>query len=273
MNDKANPFPRVNTPLFFPEDPEFGFSSGTSGPSRRKFLKRTGGATLATAMSWVVTNQRAGGEVILSYIGSGAGAWGIKPIEPKGTKGKIEENGDETDIEKVAESINTTENQDGNFAYRSRWLLYVIWNRPATDNELAYAGSATNAVTIIWEETLQRRTISPVGDWGDTPAGDEYLGTRTLHKLEEVMSITKTIHPSTGIVQNTPAPTDYAPQGAQRMTATWDLDDSSLTLDEEGELVADSGKDSLVITGNGGDAPVHWEVELRFHRRFGTGNG
>jgi hypothetical protein len=42
MQHNNNSTSRANPPLFFPKDPEFGFSSASSGVSRRKFLKRTG---------------------------------------------------------------------------------------------------------------------------------------------------------------------------------------------------------------------------------------
>jgi hypothetical protein len=59
MNDKNNSIPRNGTPLFFPEDPENGFSSGSSGITRRKFLKRSGGATSATLIAWSIGSQAA----------------------------------------------------------------------------------------------------------------------------------------------------------------------------------------------------------------------
>jgi len=47
MNDKNNFIPRHDSPLFYPQDPSVGFQGGSGGLSRRKFLKRTGGATAA----------------------------------------------------------------------------------------------------------------------------------------------------------------------------------------------------------------------------------
>ena len=38
---------RHGTPLFYPQDPSEGFQGASRGLSRRKFLKRTGGATAA----------------------------------------------------------------------------------------------------------------------------------------------------------------------------------------------------------------------------------
>lgn len=58
MRDKLNPFTR-SSPLFSPEDPEFGFSAGSGGPSRRKFLKRTGGATLASFLAAIPSRMEA----------------------------------------------------------------------------------------------------------------------------------------------------------------------------------------------------------------------
>gem|GEM_PF-3373942 len=52
MNDKNNPTHRSGSPLFSPEDPEHGFISGPSATNRRKFLKRSGGATMGTALGW-----------------------------------------------------------------------------------------------------------------------------------------------------------------------------------------------------------------------------
>ena len=55
MNNKNNFSSRHGSPLFSPTDPEKGFDAGGGGQSRRKFLKRTGGATLATAIAWLPT--------------------------------------------------------------------------------------------------------------------------------------------------------------------------------------------------------------------------
>jgi len=57
MNDKNNFIPRHDSPLFYPQDPSVGFQGGSGGLSRRKFLKRTGGATAATFVSWVTANK------------------------------------------------------------------------------------------------------------------------------------------------------------------------------------------------------------------------
>jgi len=52
MNDKNNFIPRHGNPLFYPQDPSEGFQGSSGGLSRRKFLKRTGGATAATFVAW-----------------------------------------------------------------------------------------------------------------------------------------------------------------------------------------------------------------------------
>jgi len=52
MNDKNNFIQRHDSPLFYPQDPSVGFQGGSGGLSRRKFLKRTGGATAAAFLSW-----------------------------------------------------------------------------------------------------------------------------------------------------------------------------------------------------------------------------
>jgi len=63
MNDKNNSTRPSGTPLFSPEDPEVGFSSGSSGPSRRKFLKRSGGATVGSLIMWHGLAEKARGVV------------------------------------------------------------------------------------------------------------------------------------------------------------------------------------------------------------------
>lgn len=55
MSDKNNPMPRTGSPLLFPEDPGNGYQG--NGASRRKFLKRTGGATAATFLGWSASQQ------------------------------------------------------------------------------------------------------------------------------------------------------------------------------------------------------------------------
>ena len=52
MKDNNNFIPRHGSPLFYPQDPSEGFQGGSGGLSRRKFLKRTGGATAATFLAW-----------------------------------------------------------------------------------------------------------------------------------------------------------------------------------------------------------------------------
>ncbi len=56
MNDKNNFTPRNGGPLFYPVDPEKGFDGGGGRTSRRKFLKRTGGATFASFLAWQSTS-------------------------------------------------------------------------------------------------------------------------------------------------------------------------------------------------------------------------
>jgi len=51
MNDKNNFIPRHGNSLFYPHDPSEGFQGGSGGLSRRKFLKRTGGATAAAFLA------------------------------------------------------------------------------------------------------------------------------------------------------------------------------------------------------------------------------
>jgi hypothetical protein len=55
MDDKDNFIPRYGSPLLFPEDPADGFQG--NGVSRRRFLKRTGGATAATFLGWSAIQQ------------------------------------------------------------------------------------------------------------------------------------------------------------------------------------------------------------------------
>jgi|GEM_PF-6048742 len=59
MNDKNNFIPRHGNPLFYPQDPSEGFQGGSGGLSRRKFLKRTGGATAAAFLAAVPTKLEA----------------------------------------------------------------------------------------------------------------------------------------------------------------------------------------------------------------------
>ena len=59
MKDNNNFIPRHGSPLFYPQDPSEGFQGGAGGLSRRKFLKRTGGATAGEAV-WLVEDDVAG---------------------------------------------------------------------------------------------------------------------------------------------------------------------------------------------------------------------
>jgi hypothetical protein len=52
MKESSNFIPRHGSPLFYPQDPSEGFQGGSGGLDRRKFLKRTGGATAAAFVSW-----------------------------------------------------------------------------------------------------------------------------------------------------------------------------------------------------------------------------
>lgn len=58
MNDKNNFIPRNGASLFYPTDPEKGFQGGGK-QSRRKFLKRTGGATAGAFVAWNLTTKQA----------------------------------------------------------------------------------------------------------------------------------------------------------------------------------------------------------------------
>jgi len=64
MNDKNNFIPRHGSPLFYPQDLSEGFQGSSGGLNRRKFLKRTGGATAATFLAWQASSQRSGAVVI-----------------------------------------------------------------------------------------------------------------------------------------------------------------------------------------------------------------
>lgn len=59
MNDKNNFIPRHGSPLFYPHDPSEGFQGSSGGIGRRKFLKRTGGATAGAFLSWSALNRQA----------------------------------------------------------------------------------------------------------------------------------------------------------------------------------------------------------------------
>jgi hypothetical protein len=59
MKDNDNFIPRHGSPLFYPQDPSEGFQGGAGGLSRRKFLKRTGGATAGAFLSWGALSRQA----------------------------------------------------------------------------------------------------------------------------------------------------------------------------------------------------------------------
>jgi hypothetical protein len=61
MNNQFNPLPRHGTPLFSPDERhDFGSTNGSSVATRRKFLKKTGGATAATSLAWLASSRMAG---------------------------------------------------------------------------------------------------------------------------------------------------------------------------------------------------------------------
>jgi hypothetical protein len=53
MKDNSDFIPRHGSPLFYPQDPDEGFVGGSGRSTRRKFLKRTGGATAAAFIAAV----------------------------------------------------------------------------------------------------------------------------------------------------------------------------------------------------------------------------
>jgi hypothetical protein len=62
MNDKHNFIPRHGSPLFYPHDPEGGFQGSGGGLSRRRFLKRTGGATASAFFAWHLSSSQLRGD-------------------------------------------------------------------------------------------------------------------------------------------------------------------------------------------------------------------
>lgn len=58
MNDKNNFIPSDGSPLFYPQDLSEGFQGGPGGSSRRKFLKRTGGATAVAFFGWQTSTMK-----------------------------------------------------------------------------------------------------------------------------------------------------------------------------------------------------------------------
>ncbi|MEJ6581257.1 MAG: hypothetical protein QNL33_07415 [Akkermansiaceae bacterium] len=70
MKDNNNFIPRHGSPLFYPQDPSEGFQGGAGGMGRRKFLKRTGGATAGAFLSWNALSAQARAEQQYPYSDS-----------------------------------------------------------------------------------------------------------------------------------------------------------------------------------------------------------
>jgi len=80
MNNKNNFIPRHGSPLFYPQDPSEGFQGGPGGLSRRKFLKRTGGATASVAIGSVLTSKLAAHTTWVDEAGNHS-AYQIRAVE------------------------------------------------------------------------------------------------------------------------------------------------------------------------------------------------
>lgn len=89
MDDKNYFIPRHGSPLFYPTDPQEGFQNSGGGLSRRKFLKRTGGATFSALLA--LGSERAAAKQSNNYdtVLSDPGSPPSTEIDPFAEKGIV----------------------------------------------------------------------------------------------------------------------------------------------------------------------------------------
>ena len=205
MNNKNNFIPRHGSPLFYPQDPSEGFQGASGGFSRRKFLKRTGGSSIAAVLASSAASREARG--VVNGIDPGsvpyAGKWEIKP-DAFGPSTYDQTNGFGGNPKSVmpgtAETITVSGNQ---WIVRSYFILYVAQDVDNTATLNHFASSATNAVAIALKQIVQYKDGN---EWKTAPPNVTNQYRPELVDLDYFGSMTKTINFSTGVTTTTVTP-------------------------------------------------------------------
>jgi len=168
MTDKLNPNPRNGSPLFSPESHDFGLTNGSGGQTRRKFLKRTGGATLATSLAWLATHRNVDAAVKESDEHHSDGVWRIKAIPFGDSTMKLEGAVGEPPIRVYDEAV-VDVNGDGTplnpnlfdwdydgetYYILLKYRLYIAHDDDLTDSTKEWKTTAKNVGWICFREEV-----------------------------------------------------------------------------------------------------------------------